>query len=560
MIKIINLNISKLFAIIIFFCSISISAQTSLNNTFISPFKFPLLLSANFGELRGNHFHGGLDIKTQGVVGKEVHCIADGYVSRVLVMEGGYGNALFITHYNGYTSIYGHIKNFAPTIEKVIKEYQLKHEIYAVDLKFEPDYIKFKSGEVIALSGNEGLSFGPHLHLEIRDTKTNEYVNPLLFYKDLIADNRAPVAQFIAVYPIKGEGVVEGGQSKKIIPISHLSKSINAWGKIGIGIKAFDHMTNTSNHYGIHQIKLFLDDKIIFKSQIDRVKYDENRRINGYTDYDELKRKNRWIIRSYSLPGNSINFVEQQQDRGIVDINQEKDYNFSYEISDIYGNKRRYNFTIKGKKTNIEPHLPKGKVLYWNKLNIIQEPGFQLAIPKGMLYDNAELNWSVRSDTAAIANIYQINNAPIPLHSYCTLMIGVKNKVVHDTTKYYIASIINNRKRYIGGTYEKGWLKADIRELGTYTVAIDTVSPKIVPLSKKLWKSGNIQFRIYDNETGIKSYKVYINDKFQLFSYSLKNNKLAMKYPTHLQRGVSHKIEVIIEDRCGNIRREKYII
>ena len=139
-------------------------------------------------------------------------------------------------------------------------------------------------------------------------------------------------------------------------------------------------------------------------------------------------------------------------------------------------------------------------------------------------------------------------------------MIGVKNKVVDDTTKYYIASIINNRKRYIGGTYEKGWLKADIRELGTYTVAIDTVSPKIVPLSKKLWKSGNIQFRIYDNETGIKSYKVYINDKFQLFSYSLKNNKLAMKYPTHLQRGVSHKIEVIIEDRCGNIRREKYII
>ena len=373
MIKIINLNISKLFAIIIFFCSISINAQTSLNNTFISPFKFPLLLSANFGELRGNHFHGGIDIKTQGVVGKEVHCIADGYVSRVLVMEGGYGNALFINHYNGYTSIYGHIKNFAPAIEKVIKEYQLKHETYTIDMKFEPDYIKFKSGDVIALSGNEGLSFGPHLHLEIRDTKTNEYINPLLFYKDLLADDRAPVAQFIAVYPEKGAGVVEGEQTKRLIPISHLSKGINAWGKIGIGIKAFDYMTNTSNHYGIHQIKLFLDDKIIFKSQIDRVKYDENRRINGFTDYDELKRNNRWIIRSHSLPGNSINFVEQQQDRGIVDINQEKDYNFSYEISDIFGNKRRYNFTIKGKKSNIEPHLAKGKVLYWNKLNIIQE-------------------------------------------------------------------------------------------------------------------------------------------------------------------------------------------
>lgn len=555
------MNICKLATIItLLFSSFTIKAQTITKDSFISPFKFPLLLSANFGELRGNHFHGGFDIKTGGVVGKPVYCIADGYVSRVLVMAGGYGNALFITHYNGYTSVYGHIKNFSSAVEKVIKDYQLRHETFAVDLKFEPNFIKFKAGDFIASSGNEGMSFGPHLHFEIRNSQTNEYVNPLIFYKDIIADKRAPVAQLIAIYPEKGTGVVNGSQEKKIIPMNALSRPITAWGKIGIGIKAFDYMNNTNNHYGIYQIKLFLDGKQIFGSQMNGVLSDENRRINGYTDFSELKRNRRWIIRSFSLPGNPLRFVESHDDRGIVEINEERNYQFMYQITDAHGNKNQYSFTVIGKKSNIDPFIPKGKMLYWNRANVIQEPGFELAIPKGVLYDDVELNYKVSKDSSYLANIYQINDEPIPLHTYCTLMLGLKNRPVKETNKYYIASVVGKRKNYIGGSkFEDGWIKANIRDLGTYTIAVDTIAPRILPLSKKLWKSGNIQFKIYDNETGIKNYKVFIDGKFYIFAYSLKNNRLVMKYPLSLVRGNAHNMEVFVEDNCGNIVREKYI-
>ena len=209
---------------------------------FRPPFDFPLILSGNFGELRSNHFHGGVDFKTQGEVGKPIHCIADGYVSRVLVTPGGYGQAIFITHPNGYTSVYGHVLKFASAVAKVVEEYQYRHETFAVDLKFEPHQVSFKAGEIIALSGNEGYSFGPHLHMEIRRTDTGELIDPLQFYTDKIKDTTPPRASMIMLYPQRGAGVVEGSQRKKSISVASLGQPVSAWGKIAAGIKAYDYM------------------------------------------------------------------------------------------------------------------------------------------------------------------------------------------------------------------------------------------------------------------------------------------------------------------------------
>lgn len=526
---------------------------------FRPPFDFPLSLSGNFGELRSNHFHGGVDFKTQGEVGKPVHCIADGYVSRVLVTPGGYGQAIYITHPNGYTSVYGHVLKFAPSVAKVVEEYQYKHETFTVDLKFEPHQISFKAGEVIALSGNEGYSFGPHLHMEIRHTATDELIDPLQFYTDKIKDTTPPRASMIMLYPQRGTGVVEGSRRKKAIPVASLAKPVSAWGEIAAGIKAYDYMDGTHNNYGVRSVVLYVDTTEVFRSTVDGVLPEENRMINAWTDYEENVKKRNWVMRSQILPGNRLRMLQANDRGGIVTIDEERDYHFRYELTDLYGNQSTYRFTVRGLRQPIEEYHPQVKhYLAWNKGNVVQEPGMELVIPRGMLYEDVALNSRVIKDTVAISYEYQLHDEPVALQAGCTLMIGMRHFPVEDTSKYYVARKWGNRRGSAGGTYENGWMKTSIRELGTYTVAIDTVPPRVTPLNKPQWKTGNIQFKIGDAETGVKDYKVRIDGEFALFGFSSKNAKLWMKHPERLKRGVLHKLELVVTDYCGNETREEY--
>lgn len=526
---------------------------------FRSPFDFPLSLSGNFGELRSNHFHGGVDFKTQGVVGKPIHCIADGYVSRVLVTPGGYGQALYVTHPNGYTSVYGHVLKFAPAVAEVVEEYQYEHETFAVDLSFGPGRFPFKAGEIIALSGNEGYSFGPHLHMEIRRTDTGELIDPLQFYTDKIKDTTPPRASMVVLYPQLGAGVVEGSQGKVSIPVTSLGRPVSAWGEIAAGIKAYDYMDGTHNNYGVRSVVLYVDTVEVFRSTVDGVLPEENRMINAWTDYGEHVTKGNWVMRSHILPGNRLRMLQASGKRGIVTIDEERDYHFRYELSDLYGNTSTYRFVVRGRRQPIEACHPQARhYLAWNKGNVIQEPGMELVVPRGMLYEDVALESRVIKDTAAVSYEYQLHDRPVPLQAGCTLMIGVRRLPVADTSKYYVARKWAGKTGSAGGTYENGWMKASIRELGTYTVAIDTVPPRVVPLNKAQWKTGRIQFKIGDAETGVKEYKVKIDGKFALFGFSSKNARLWMKHPERLKKGVPHTLELVVTDYCGNETREEY--
>lgn len=534
-------------------------AQEHPDKPFISPFDFPLTLSGNFGELRANHFHGGVDFKTQGEIGKPIHCIADGYVSRVSVTPGGYGQALYVTHPNGYTSVYGHISKFAPAVAKLVEEYQYENETFAVDLKFEPDQLVFKAGEIIALSGNEGYSFGPHLHMEIRHTDTGELIDPLQFYTDKVKDTTPPRATLVMLYPQPGKGVVNGAAKKKAIPVSALETPVEAWGEIAAGIKAYDYMDGTHNNYGVRSVVLYVDTVEVFRSTVDGVLPEENRMINAWTDYEEHVKNNSWVMRSQVLPGNPLRMLQANEKGGVVTIDEERDYHFRYELEDLYGNKNTYRFVVRGCRMPIEEYHPQVKhYLEWNKGNVVQEPGMELVIPRGMLYEDIALNSKVIKDTVAISYEYQLHDEAVPLQAGCTLMIGIRHLPVSDTSKYYIARKWGNKKGSAGGEFDNGWMKTTIRELGTYTVAVDTVPPRVTPLNKPQWKSGNIQFRIGDAETGVKGYKVMIDGRFALFGFSSKTARLSMKHPERLKRGVPHKLEIIVTDYCGNETREEY--
>ena len=516
--------------------------------SFTPPFDFPITFSGNFGEIRANHFHGGLDFKTGGTIGKPVRALADGYISRIRVTHGS-GYVLDVAYDNGYSTINRHLSAFVGDVARRVEDLQYEKESWEVEITPEPDEYPVKAGQIIALSGNTGYSFGPHLHLDMIETATDEYIDPLPFFMNKVKDKTAPRAEGIMLFPQPGKGVVEGKQTRRAFP-AHPTKPITAWGLIGAGIRAYDYMDGVQNKYGVKTVILEVDGEEVFRSTIDRFAYEENRYINSWTHGQYMK--------SFIEPGNRLRMLQASNgNRGLVEINEERPYRFVYTLSDALGNTSKVRFTVQGQKTTIAPVEHREKyALKWDKVNYLQEPGLELVIPKGMLYDDVLLNYSVRADSGDIAFTYQLNDTRIPMHNACDLRIGLRRRPVDDVTKYYVAGVTARGGKYrIGGKYEDGVMKVRIRDLGTYTVAVDTVPPVITPVNQAQWgRTGKIIFKAKDKETGINTYRGTIDGKYALFGKpnSISGNLVCELDPKHVEKGGKHVVEMTVTDGCGN--------
>ena len=516
--------------------------------SFTPPFDFPITFSGNFGEIRANHFHGGLDFKTGGTIGKPVRALADGYISRIRVTHGS-GYVLDVAYDNGYSTINRHLSAFVGDVARRVEDLQYEKESWEVEITPEPDEYPVKAGQIIALSGNTGYSFGPHLHLDMIETATDEYIDPLPFFMNKVKDKTAPRAEGIMLFPQPGKGVVEGKQTRRAFP-AHPTKPITAWGLIGAGIRAYDYMDGVQNKYGVKTVILEVDGEEVFRSTIDRFAYEENRYINSWTHGQYMK--------SFIEPGNRLRMLQASNgNRGLVEINEERPYRFVYTLSDALGNTSKVRFTVQGQKTTIAPVEHREKyALKWDKVNYLQEPGLELVIPKGMLYDDVLLNYSVRADSGDIAFTYQLNDTRIPMHGTCDLRIGLRRRPVEDMAKYYVAGVTARGGKYrIGGKYEDGVMKVRIRDLGTYTVAVDTVPPVITPLNQAQWgRTGKIIFKAKDKETGINTYRGTIDGKYALFGKpnSISGNLVCELDPKHVEKGGKHVVEMTVTDGCGN--------
>ncbi|MGP1539001.1 M23 family metallopeptidase [Bacteroides pyogenes] len=527
--------------------------------SFVPPFDFPLTLSGNFGEIRSNHFHGGLDFKTGGVVGKPVRALADGYISRICVTNGS-GYVLDVRYHNGYTTINRHLNGFLSPIAQRVEKLQYEKESWEVEIIPAPDEYPVKAGQQIAWSGNTGYSFGPHLHLDVFETETGDYVDPMPFFRTKIKDTRPPKADGIMLFPKPGMGVVEGLQENKVIlPDGKDTRPIEAWGMIGAGIKAYDYMDGANNHYGVYSVVLTVDGKEMFRSTVDRFAYEENPQINSWTYGGYMK--------SFIDPGNTLRMLNAPQgNRGWVTIDEEREYKFVYTLSDVFGNTSRYLFTVIGKEQPIEPLQYREKYFFdWNKTNFLQEPGMTLVVPKGALYDDVLLSYRMKADSGAVAFTYQLHEEPLSLHTSAELRIGLRRKPVADTTKYYVARITPKGKTHsVGGIYEDGFMKTSVRELGTYTVAMDTVPPEITPVGKNLWvKNEKIVYRIEDKETGIRSFRGTIDGKYALFGRPnmVKPYWECKLNPKYMKKGGKHVVEITVTDGCGNrsVARDSFV-
>ena len=543
------------------------------------PFDFPLYLSGNFGELRSNHFHGGLDFKTQGVVGKPLLAIANGYISKVTVTPGGYGNALYITHDNGYTSVHGHLDRFLPKIAKLVRQKQDEEQAFAVTLEFGPDEFRVRQGDVVAYAGNTGFSFGPHLHMEIRTTDTNEPIDPLPYYKDKIADNIAPRATRIMVYgaPLlspQGGKVLSASQwrnleTDRMSIEENVSWSVSSplggsegglvfycWGRIGAAISANDYMDGTHNNYGVRYVRLYVDDRLVSSSDVDRFAFDENRLINSWTDYAEQRRSGRWYMRSTIAENNNLRMLHADNNRGWVTIDEERDYHFRYELEDLYGNRSTYRFTVRGKRMELPYRMP--DYTYYmvaSRNNRLYTQGFELWMPQGTLFDDIELDYEVTPSEKDQAHHYRLTEGIVPLRRAAEITLPTRKEEHIDGTKLYVARVSGKRRIYSGGVYKFGRITANITELGTYTVCADTVAPRITPINSAAWsQQRRVELRIADGETGIRDYRGRIDGRWVLFKYSSKNARLTCDLKAEGIPPDRHKVEVEVTDLRGNRR------
>ena len=323
---------------------------------YVSPVDYEIVLAGNFGEPRPWHFHGGLDIKTGNVQGKKIFSIADGYVSRLTVNKYGFGNAIYVNHPDGNTSIYCHLKNFADPYEKMLQRTGW-HD--TIDVSFDANKFPVKAGQLIAISGNTGNSTGPHLHLELHDTHTWALRDPMMKLAHLISDTVAPQAHSFMAVPVEGEGVFNGGATKQTfgfgqpdVKKSHttwtLSRHFTAWGKVGFALWADDYSETTYNHYGIRHTRLLVDGHEVFRADVDSIPISCHPEVNVWGDFHHWRRTRIWYMKSYREQGLRLPIVHTGFDRGIVTFDEERPYHLTYLLRDYQGNESRYDFTVLG--------------------------------------------------------------------------------------------------------------------------------------------------------------------------------------------------------------------
>lgn len=445
-------------------------------------------LAGNFGEPRPHHFHGGIDVRTGMAVGKPLFAIADGYVSRITVGLFGFGNAVFIQHPDGHSSVYCHLKDFTPVQRARISRYRREHgqpddiaewhkpPQNTADIYLRPHEMPVSRGQLVAISGNTGSSVAPHLHLEIHDTRTWAMRDPLSYLGQYLVDKTPPQAHAFMAYPQEGEGVFNGSDRQQYFnfPSHDLQREFTAWGKVGFGIWANDYMEDTFHHYGIRHTRLTIDGEVIFESDVDSIPSQMNRQVNSWGDYQHWRHQNVWYMKSFVEPGCQLPLFKTNDTRGIYDFNREKFYQVVYTLTDAYGNQSLYTFTVTGKRQSI-PKAPRRNlrwILRWNQTNHLQLPGFQLTLGRHQMPVDTEVQPIVSLQPGQLSHAYTIAQQSTPTFRDAEISIRL-NRQVSDTSRLCIAA----GEREYPVTCKDGWVTAKIRELGaTYQVRYVTAS------------------------------------------------------------------------------------
>ncbi len=555
------------FIISIFHC-LFIQAQTGIVKYPKGYFRWPLNLRpeivANLGELRNNHWHMGLDIRTAQKENQPVYAAAGGYIAKIRIEPGGFGRAIFINHPNGLTTLYAHLNDFNPALEKYVEEQQYLQQSWAIELEFTPQQFPVSKGSFIALSGNTGGSQGPHLHFEIRDTKSDKCLNPLLFGFHL-QDNVPPAIVKLALYD-RGFSIYE--QRPKVFALKKtgngyiiLKMPILKTGlkKISFVIQAYDRISGSTNQDGIYSAKLFLDEKAVAGFEIDSISYDETGYMNAHIDFKYKHNGGAFLQHLSQLPGDNGPVYKQYSGDGTILLNDTTVHNVRFEIKDAYNNSSSLNFLIQYDETLstfpdhslLHPHFSPGH------LNVLEKPWFEVYLPENCLYDTIPVFYYTinKQSPGSLSAVHTLNDPSIPVHDYFTVRIKPNEAL---PGKWYDKVILQreygNKKTVRKASMQNGFLVADFDEFGNFQAFLDLEPPTINELGKgdtiNLSAASRIVFQPQDN-FAVKSFRAELDGQWLRFTND-KRRSFIYKFDERCPDGV-HELKVEAEDLVGNI-------
>lgn len=519
-----------------------------------SPIDLPLNLSGTFGEFRSSHFHYGLDVTTNKKPGYNVYSIDSGSVVRINVSTSGYGKALYINHPNGLTSVYAHLKEFSPKIQEYIKTQQYLNKSYSVQKFFNNGEMKVNKGDLIGYTGNTGGSSGPHLHFEIRDTKSQNPINPLSFnYK--YDDSNRPIIKSLYLFnedDIFKKRNPKKYEIKKINDSLYIADKIVYSNKIGIGIEVYDRQSNNNyNRNGVYEVKMFIDSVLNFSYKMDKINIDESVFRKIFYDYLLLKTKKKRIQKVYYPLNSKLNFLNHNVNTGIFKSSDKYEKDVLIEVSDWNNNKSYLNFKIEGITSNIIEKSIDGIEVVPSQKYLIKKNNIEIGFKKNSFFNKVALNIEYQNDTLRIdEDIYplrksynikiykQVEDSIIKRQSY----IGLINK--------------NGTVSYLKTNKKDNFFSTNSSILGSYTLSRDSINPEVKPLNFSLNKDisdqKTIRLRIYDKTSGIKSYNVFINNKWALFEHEPKSNLIFHNIDDGIIENGENKITIKVIDGVGN--------
>ncbi len=550
----------KFIPITLLFTLLSFAQKQFPKDDFRLPLDIPMQLSGNFGELRPNHFHAGFDFKTNQREGLNVYAAGDGYISRIKISTVGYGKAIYITHPNGYTTVYGHLQKAVGKIQNKIIELQYAEKTYEIEAFFKANELPVKKGDIIAISGNTGGSEGPHLHFEIRENKTEKTINPLLFgFNKFLPDTKKPVVTGLVVFPIDENSTVNQSQQPVNLNLSlqkdgtYMSEKVLGKGKIGFGINAYDLDNVSFNNNGIYKAKLESNGKSIFSYELDELSFDEARFINYFIDYNRYKKSHQRIQKLFMKNNYSWSNIKDNFENGVIDISPNSNQIKKIEVLDFNNNKTIISIPIGylDIKPTLVSDLKKTPYLVkYNRENNFEKENVSIDFPASTFYEDFYLNFDVKN------KILYLHDDTVPAHNNFTITFVDSVSSIEDKKKMFIAAINKNKLSYIATKLTGNTFSCKTKYLGQFTLAKDVTLPKVAVAKsiegKWITAQKSISLTISDDLSGIKTYNGYLNDKWVLFEYESKLKRITHIFSNELLLEGLNKLKVVVTDNVGN--------